>query len=267
MPARALKQLLTQGPLGALAGRVPGVRAAYKHGLWRHPHFVNSFYGVYGSHAEASAARFGDRTSDWDSDDVEAHEMDMPSVYPSLYWIARVLQPGGTLVDFGGATGALCRAYLRREPLPDGARWVVVDLPAVVARSERLNAHDKPAQLSFVTDYDALPAVDVFFSAGSIQYLDRTPAQLAALIGTRPRHIVFNKFALTSGPGFWTLQHLGRAMAPNQIFNESEFLRAFNDAGYGLCDRWAVAELNVQIPFEPARQVKTLSGLCFERMW
>jgi hypothetical protein len=114
--------LMTQSPLGALAGRVPGVRTAYKQGLWAHPHFVNSFFGVYGSYAEAWSARLEGRTLGWDTDAVEAHEMDMPSVYASLYWISRVLQPGGSLVDFGGATGALCHAYLKREPLPDGAR-------------------------------------------------------------------------------------------------------------------------------------------------
>jgi putative methyltransferase (TIGR04325 family) len=267
MPARALKMLMTQSAVGAFAGRVPGMRAAYKNGLWRRPHFVNSFYGVYASYAEASAQCLSGRVLGWDTDAVHAHEMDQPSVFASLYWLSRLLQPHATLVDFGGATGAMCRAYLSRQPLPDDARWIVIDLPAVIARSQKLHEDDGLKQLSFDTDYVALPAVDIFFSAGSIQYLDMNARQLAAFIGPKPRHVVLNKFALTSGPGFWTLQHLGGAMAPNQIFNEAEFLSAFADAGYGLCDRWDVAELNCQIPFEPDRHVKAFTGLCFERTW
>jgi putative methyltransferase (TIGR04325 family) len=102
---------------------------------------------------------------------------------------------------------------------------VVVDMPAVVARAERLSECEKPAALSFTADYGGVPAVDVFFSAGSIQYLDYTPAQLAARVGTRPRHIVPNKFALTSGPGFWTLQHLGGAMAQIKFLAMTSFSR------------------------------------------
>ena len=120
--------------------------------------------------------------------------------------------------------------------------------------------------LSFTDDLAAIPRVDVFYSAGSIQYLDKPVTGLVAMItGKRPRHVVLNNFALTSRQGFWSLQHLGAAMAPNQIFNEREFIEAFDAAGYILRDRWEVPELNCQVPFEPHRHVKTYSGVYFER--
>ena len=55
-------------------------------------------------------------------------------------------------------------------------------------------------------------------------------------------------------------------MAPNQIFNQDEFIGAFEATGYRLHDRWEVPELNCQIPFEPSRRVKAYSGIYLERM-
>lgn len=258
--------LLTQSPVGALAGRVPGVRAAYKNSVWRHPHFVKSYFGVYRSHAEAAAAAPKSWDIGWDNDKAFFSEWVQPSFYASLYWLSRVLWPGSVLVEFGGRYGGAYVEYTRREAFPHNAQWIVVDVPAVIrtALDKQLN-HDKPG-LSYRTDFHSLPHVDVLFSAGSIQYLDSDVAALVAMItAQRPKHVLLNNFALTTGPGFWSLQHLGAAMAPNQIFNDGEFLGAFAAAGYRLLDRWDVAELNCQIPFEPRRHIKAFAGVFLER--
>jgi putative methyltransferase (TIGR04325 family) len=268
MPARALKMLLNQSPVGAAIGKIPGVRGAYKNLAWRHPHFVKSYFGVYRTHAEAAAQAFENWPLGWDNDAAYFSEWEQPSVYASMYWLSTVLKPGATLVEFGGHFGGAYRTYIRRQPLPDGAEWIVVELPAVVKMAAEKVALAQPSPLSFRTEFRSLPKVDVFFSAGSIQYLDLNASGIAAMITERrPHHVILNNFALTERPGFWSLQHLGGAMAPNQIFNEEEFFSAFADAGYGLCDRWDVAELNCQIPFEPSRHVKSFAGVCFERIW
>ena len=266
MPARALKMLITQSAVGGALGKVPGVKAAFKKGVWRHPHFVKSYCGVYGSFAEAAAGAPSNWDVGWDNDKAFFSEWVQPSFYASLYWLSRVIWPGTVLVEFGGRYGAAYVEYAKREVFPAGARWIVVDVPAVVnSRGAREAAAEHPA-LAFRDEFSSLPQVDVFFSAGSIQYLDKNVAELVAMItATRPRHVLLNNFALTQRPGFWSLQHLGAAMAPNQIFNEREFIEAFDDAGYLLRDRWEVPELNCQIPFEPDRHVKTYSGVYFER--
>ena len=266
MPARALKMLITQSAVGALIGKVPGVRAAYKNSVWRHPHFVKSYFGVYGSYAEAAAQAPKSWDVGWDNDKAFFSELAQPSFYASLYWLSRILWPGSILVEFGGRYGGAYVAYTKREPFPVGAEWIVVDVPAVIGIAAGKSGVAQPSPLSFRTEFQSLPHIDIFFSQGSIQYLDLDVRGLIGMItAQRPKHVLLNNFALTSRPGFWSLQHLGAAMAPNQIFNDREFLGAFAAAGYELRDRWEVAELNCQVPFEPARHVSAYAGLYLER--
>ena len=266
MPVRALKMLINRSGVGAALGKIPGVRAAYKNLVWRHPHFVKSYYGSYATFAEAAAQAPKQWAVGWDNSSAYFSELEQPSFYASLYWLARVLKPGDTLVDFGGHYGGAYISYTAREHFPDGAQWIVVDVPTVIKSALGTVATTPCSPLSFTADLTSIPHIDVFFSAGSIQYVDRDVAGIAAMITERkPRHIILNNFALTSRPGFWSLQHLGAAMAPNQIFNERAFIGAFEEAGYTLRDRWEVAELNCQVPFEPHRYVKAYSGVHFER--
>jgi putative methyltransferase (TIGR04325 family) len=267
MPARALKMLITQSPVGALVGKLPGVRAAYKNSVWRHPHFVKSYFGVYGSYAEAAAAAPTHWDVGWDNDKAFFSEWVQPSFYASVYWLSRVLWPGSVLVEFGGRYGGAFVEYTKREAFPHGAKWIVVDVPAVIKDAPGKAGVAAGSPLSFRTEFRSLPHIDIFFSAGSVQYLDLDVRALVAMItAARPKHVLLNNFALTSGPGFWSLQHLGAAMAPNHIFNDREFLGAFDAAGYRLVDRWDVAELNCQIPFEPHRYVKSFAGVFLERV-
>ncbi|HRK18179.1 MAG TPA: methyltransferase, TIGR04325 family [Hyphomicrobiaceae bacterium] len=226
---------------------------------------MNSFIGVYPTYEAAAAEAFGDRELGWNTNAVVAAELDQPSVYASLYWISKLLGPGQTIVDFGGATGKAYRDFIARQPLPEGANGVVVDLPKVVERGLAHYAGRPPTSLKFSSDLSLDGPCDIFFSAGCIQYLDATADDIARLVPASAQHVLFNKFALTDKPSFFTLQHLGDSMSPNQIFNEKQFVAAFERAGFDLTDRWAVPELNCQIPFEPDCFVPQFAGVLFSR--
>lgn len=266
MLARVAKSLITQTSVGAVLGRIPGARHAFKSLVWRHPHFVKSYLGSFDTYAAASAAAPAEWDIGWDNDGAYFSEWAQPSFYAAMYWLSSVLKPGDTIVDFGGHFGGAYKAFNARQPLPDGASWIVVEVPAVAQKARTTGQADGHHALSFTDDLKSIPVFDIFFSAGSIQYLDADVSALASMITEkRPRHIVLNNFALTQNPGFWSLQHLGGAMAPNQIFNESEFIGAFEKRGYALRDRWEVAELNCQVFFEPQRYVPAYSGVVFDR--
>jgi putative methyltransferase (TIGR04325 family) len=87
--------------------------------------------------------------------------------------IARLLEkPDLAITDFGGATGELGAEFLRAYPK---ARYTVVENPALV--SMVTSAALRPG-LSFVSTIPA--GCDVFYSSGTLQYLDDPLGTLAA---------------------------------------------------------------------------------------
>lgn len=260
---------LCRTPLGSVLRHVPGVPQAYARWALRTPHTGGLFSGVYPSHAAALAAIPAGRAAGWDNDGSAAifdgRLPDQPSVYPVLFWLERLLRPGDRLLDFGGGIGITFRQHRARAALPDGARWTVVEVPAIAARGTALAAEQGEAALDFVTSPAAAAGCDILLSAGALQYTDRPTARLLDGLPEKPRHILLNKLPLTAGPEFWTLQNFGPAVSPYHVYNREELLGTLGRLGYHLADRWRVAELQCDIPFHPERFLAEKDGLLFTR--
>ena len=260
---------LCRTPRGALLRRVPGVPQAYARWALHTPHTGGLFFGSYPSHAAAVTAIPRGRSIGWDNEGsagiFDGRLPDQPSVYPVLFWLERLLRPGDRLVDFGGGIGITFYQHRARASLPDGARWIIVEVPAIAARGAAIAAERGEAALDFVTSLGEAGACDILLSAGALQYIDRPTARLLDDLPARPRHILLNKLPLTAGPEFWTLQNFGPAVSPYHVFNREELFGTLDRLGYHLADRWRIAELQCDIPFHPQHFLAEKDGLLFTR--
>lgn len=257
---------LAKTTLGRLARRVPGLSGWYsRRALARRDH-PGLFVGVYSGYPEALKAIPAQRSAGWDHEAVAGIWVDeiapmQPSSYAVFLWIDRLLGPGQTLVDFGGSIGLGYFAYQRFRKLPDGSRWVVAEVPAIAEQGRRVAEREHAAALSFVTRLEDAPRADLLLSAGALQYMEESVPGLLERLGSKPRHLIFNKLPLTEAEGYWTLQNFGPAVSPYRVYNEREFLGYFEAHGYRLRDRWQVAELDCQIPFHPEHSLDRFTGL------
>jgi putative methyltransferase (TIGR04325 family) len=264
------KVAVARTAIGKVVGRIPFVEKGYaRHALWRSDH-AGLFTGVYDSYAAAHRDIPPSRHQGWDNEQSASlwlNHIDhmQPSAYAPFFWLSGLLQEGTTIIDFGGSIGLSYYSYVKRRKLPSRARWIVVEVPHLVAAGEKIAERENATQLEFVNDLSSTPPVDILFSAGTLQYIDDSGPGLLEKLPSAPAHILLNKLPLTKAPAYWTLQNFGPAISPYKIYNEGEFLGYFESAGYVLRDRWAVPELSCDVPFHPQLFVPQFSGLYFQK--
>jgi putative methyltransferase (TIGR04325 family) len=253
---------------------VPGVRQLYARRFERAfaSNWVGAFRGVYRSFNEARLAAPSSKPLGYDNDASaqlyeDRFETVQPADYPILLWLDRALRLGARSVfDWGGHVGLLYYGYRKYLAYPEGFRWTVQDVPRVVAIGESIAAkHGVSAQLSFTQSLAEADGADFMLCSGSLQYLDDKSlwGELSRM-QRKPRWIAVNKLPLSKGEAFWTLQNVGTAFCPYQIFNEREFIGAVQQQGYRLVDRWYNADCACELPLNPERNVKWYSGMLFE---
>lgn len=184
-----------------------------------------------------------------------------PSDYPTLFWLAALLKPEMTVFDLGGSTGLLFYGFRKYLAYPAGLRWTVCDVPAVTSRGGELAKVNEVKELSFTTRIEDAEAADVLLTSGSLQFIPTPLWVLLARLSERPRHLIINRVPLTDGAGFVTLQNIGRAICPYQIWNRTEFMQAIENVGFEVIDSWETPEFSCYIPFHPERSVRAYCGM------
>lgn len=260
----AMRRALSRTPGGALLAHVPGAPALYRQLLWRRGG-INQFWGAFQTQEQALAAVPGGLRQDWDDDALHGFLKGQPSIEHSLGWIAQHVRPGGVVLDFGGQLGWLFYEAQARGILPEDLAWIVIEVPAAVAkgRAEALRRGERRLRFSVEVPTQASP--DLVIAAGAVQYVFADFSGFLGALGIYPRAILLNKLPLHGADSFWTLQNLGASVTPYRIYRDAEYLGQIAAAGYGVRARWAVEEIGVDIPFRPDLQVKQLSGLMLER--
>ena len=238
---------LARTPIGAALGRLPFVHRAYTRDAASRLDNPGLQWGGFGSYAEALAAIPPGRAAGWDNAGaatIWTHSIDpvRPSTYPILFWLRHLLERGACVADWSGA-----------------------EVRHIAEEGRRMAAREQAAALSFVTDVNEVAGATILLAAGALQYMPHSVPGLLETLSWRPRHLLLNKLPFTAGPGCWTLQNFGPAVAPYQVFNEAAFLAYFTARGYALRDRWDVAEISCDIPFHPGRSVANLIGLYLEQ--
>jgi putative methyltransferase (TIGR04325 family) len=268
-----LKQLavlfLARTQAGRLLGYAPFAQATYKSFILTRRKYPALFYGVYDTYEGAWADIPKSRLRGWDHAEAASIWVDdvapvRPSTYPVFFWLSQLLHEGSTLIDYGGSIGLTYYGYRNRASLPAGTRWIVVELPELVAQGRQTAAEQNAADLQFETDVASIHESDILLSAGALQFMSESVPGLLEKLSVRPRHIILNKVPLTPGAAYWTLHNFGPAVTPYRVYNEREFLDYFQQSGYKTRDRWINNDMSCDIPFHPERAVPTFTGLYLE---
>lgn len=185
--------------------------------------------------------------------------------YPPLFWLSSLIAQVACrhVLDIGGHVGVTYYAYSRFIDYPRDLTWTVHDVPAVTRRGREIAAVDDTAgKLSFVDSLQHVIA-DIALANGSLQYLAHGPADWLDLLVDRPPHVIINMLPVHPSLSYFTVQDIGTAFCPYQIFAEPLLLRDFAEAGYGLVDRWENIDKRCRIPFAPEHSLDKYFGYHF----
>jgi putative methyltransferase (TIGR04325 family) len=182
--------------------------------------------------------------------------------YPILFWLARILRPHSVIFDWGGNVGNSYYAFNRYLSYPDGLKWVINDVPAVLALGRQIAAEEEITGLLFTTAFDELTNADVLLSAGALQFIE-DPFAILRLAVSLPVHVLLNKIPVYDLPHMVTIQNMGTSFCPYHLFNRTEIVQGFEDFGYQMVDTWQNPSLSCFIPFYPEYSITTFSGFYF----
>jgi putative methyltransferase (TIGR04325 family) len=226
----------------------------------------DTFCGVYGSFAEAARAAPAGSKVGYDHPEMaelydESLDRVRPGDYPALFWLQRAFDEGvRTVFDFGGHIGISYYAFQRWVRFPDELAWRVCDLPRVLEAGRALAGEQEANGLSFTTEFAEAAGVDLFCGLGSLQYVEQSLPQRLGSLPALPKRLLLNRWPLTDGRPFVTLQHRG-TYHPYAVFNRLEMVSGFEALGYKVVDIWEVPALSCTVPFHPDCAVPRYSGL------
>ncbi|HEU4778286.1 MAG TPA: TIGR04325 family methyltransferase [Steroidobacteraceae bacterium] len=231
----------------------------------------NLYRGVFKTFEEAQASAPQGKPLGYDNPAaadlyLERTRRIYPSDYPVVYWLDRLFRSGlRTVFDFGGHIGLGYYAYRKYVTYPEGMRWTVHDVPAVMARGRELSqGMDPERRLSFADGVAAADGYDVFFSAGALQYLPTTLAEMLAPLARKPRALVLNLAPLHPAESFYTLQSIGAAFCPYRVLQFGAFVKSLTQLGYVQRDAWENPDKRCTIAFEPGHSIDRYYGFTFE---
>lgn len=187
--------------------------------------------------------------------------------YPMMFWLGRLFAEGQRFVfDLGGHIGVAYYAYQRFISYPESVRWIVCDVRAVNAAGVAWAAqHDAARRLSFVDHLDAASVADIFFAAGSLQYLDRSLLEILGDLMPAPNHLLLNSVPIHPSASYFTVQNMGTGCCAYRVTVERTFIDGLKAMGYVLRDRWENPHRACQIPFHPEKSLDRYFGFYFSR--
>ena len=228
--------------------------------------------GVYESFGEATAALPDTLPTGYDNEAPAALYRDrmdrlFASDYPMMFWLAKAFDAGATrILDFGGHVGLSYYAYRKHLTYPDTLSWQVVDVPAVVAAGRTLaRERDTIGALSFADSLANAADADVLFTAGCVQYLERTLAEQLIAMSKPPERVLVNLLPLHPTREYWTVQSISGAFCPYRIQKRVTFFDAMAAAGYEIEDTWDNPEKGCTIKFQPEFDIRGYAGAAFRR--
>jgi putative methyltransferase (TIGR04325 family) len=261
------------GTLGRVAKSLPFVNDVREREYARRfvrPDHHGWFFGKFSSFSEANANAPSGMKPGLDRYDYakifdERLERVYAYDYPPMFWLAPLLAEGKSVFDLGGHIGVTWYGYKKYLPV-EKCRWRVCDLPEVVRRGREVAQQRGAATLEFTSDAQEADGFDIFFAAGSLQYVERPElAELLKGLKAPPRHLLLNKLPLQDGPRFVTLQNAQVALAPQYVFNDRDFIGSLTALGYELVDRWEDPVHSCRIPFHDEQSVPHYAGLYLRR--
>jgi putative methyltransferase (TIGR04325 family) len=253
---------------GSMRWLRPLAAAMYRRRFLR-PTSSRRFYGIFPDFAAAAAAApqqslLGHDHPAYAGGVCHSPGRPLPSDYPILFWLSKILRPGARVFDWGGNIGVSYYAYGRYLQAFDTVEWIVNDVPSVVALGRRTSLDRGAPNLQFTTSLAPMATCDVLLAAGSLQVIRDPFAELRRLPHL-PTHILVNKIPIYRRPTAVTLLNNGVSFCPYTLFCRDDLVGFFLEIGYSLYDEWEITELSCDIPMFTEFSVPRYSGFYFVR--
>ena len=234
-----------------------------------------SYRGVFNSWEEAAQAVSKGKSGDYDvinadkASDPERekqrletwfHEVD----YPLLYWLSRIIGEGCTVLDLGGSLGHFFYSISDKLDLPKTLRYVIAELPSAVAYGTEISRERKENRLSFLdsSELSSVQKVDVFMTAGTLQYMRKQLPEIIDEFNERPRHVLIHTLPVHAEKEFSTIQNLGLCEVPYRIYSMDLLCEEMKSRGYELIEKW-VSDRTIEIPFHRSLAILGYAGFYF----
>jgi putative methyltransferase (TIGR04325 family) len=169
-----------------------------------------------------------------------------------------------SLFDLGGGVGVGFYRYRALITYPEDFRWTVCELPAAIRAGEQIAMQRGENQLGFTERQQDAERVDIYHTAGALQYIENTFAQILGKLESRPAHVLVNRVPLTDSDAFFTLQHGDHAVVAYRIGNRAEFVASIQALGYELVEQWESDRLS-EIILRPDVTMPVYRGFYFRK--
>lgn len=194
-----------------------------------------------------------------------------PSDYSVMFHLERMLPGVKRLVDLGGNVGNLFYCYSRYLNLPEGFRWVVVEITSVAEAGAALAKERGEQRLQFVERLEdaagnGQDADTVLLVSGALHYFETPLGEMLAQAGLAPAHVIVNRSPVLEAGTIIGIQDGGSYVTTARVLDRRVLVASMERAGYRLEDEWVAAELNMRLPLRPQSSVESYSGFLFTRV-
>ena len=180
--------------------------------------------------------------------------------YPVLFWFKPLAAETERVFDLGGNIGLAYYAYRRYLAFRASMTWTVSEVSATADAGREIAADRNETQLRFTADPADASGCDVYFSAGTLQYIEESFADMIARLPEAPRHILIQRVPLWRGERFVTLQNNGAWTVPYKVENEDAFIQSLEAIGYRLIDHWRISR-TLDVINSPKHLVENYQGM------
>ena len=182
--------------------------------------------------------------------------------YPVVVWLLLLLPTAHYVFELGGSIGMGYFAYRRYVPLPAEFRWVICDLPEVIEAGCEVARKRGDTNLSFTIEREVEGDPDVYFTSGTLQYIEEPFTDVLRNLRRLPPHVIVNRVPMVGKEPYITLQHGGERFIPYKVVNREEFIAEMETIGYETVDTW-VTERAVSFLLEPQYERPLFHGMYF----
>jgi putative methyltransferase (TIGR04325 family) len=223
------------------------------------------FRGAFATAAEAEAAAEGVVALDQDvaanaALHVHLAQTPRPSDAPTIGYLSGLVDIEPSLFDLGGNIGNLFYLYAKAFRIPAGFRWVVHDLPAIMAQGDDLARERGETRLRFAGDISVIAQAPILLASGALHYWPAPLPDMLQRWRARPRHVLMNRTPLIDGPETHVIQDAGDFFAHCTLYPRAAVFDGMRALGYRLIETWAAPDLCLHIPLWPERSVKAYCG-------
>lgn len=231
------------------------------------PRKANRYRGVYATYEAAEAALPKGKLHGFQDPSVpEYFEKKLlgfnSSDYPVLFWLRRMLRPGGAVFDFGGGLGQCFYSYRELMALPPDTIWIVCDVDSLLERGRKLALERKVENLFFTADREKANGASFFLTNGTVQYIPENLWEILGKLEKLPAHLVINRVPIYDGKPYYTIQSTAHSFLPYRVFNMQEYSEKLEKLGYELVGQWSLPR-SLHVQFHPGLFVPNYRGLYF----